>query len=167
MNPFLFASLVAFLALLRCLLLSACRAWDSLAAAAGEVHHVQVLRYRSCHLFTGLSSLSCRKNSLFLFPFSDSDSSFRIRTGPDRFVQRQKFQNQFARISSASRNLLNETFISSSVSGPRAAEPRVHDSGDRHRGRDLLALHRPPRPHERVPRPGAQRAGKSHFQLTG
>ena len=90
-----------------------------------------------------------------------------LHFGPDRFVLHQKFQNQFARISSASRNLLNQTLISSSVSGPRAAEPRVHDGGDRHRGRDLLALHRPPRPHERVPRPGAQRAGKSHFQLTG
>ena len=97
MNPFLFASLVAFLALLRCLLLSACRAWDSLVAAA-QVHLAEVVRYRGCHLFTELSSLSCLKNSLFLFPIRIVE--FFIL---DRVLQHNRTSS--ARINSVSRNL--------------------------------------------------------------
>mmetsp|Transcript_11716 Transcript_11716/g.30350 ORF Transcript_11716/g.30350 Transcript_11716/m.30350 type:complete len:327 (+) Transcript_11716:1837-2817(+) len=42
--------------------------------------------------------------------------------------------------------------------GPGAPEPRVHHGRHRHRRRDLRALHRAPRPAQRVPPPGAQRA---------
>ena len=34
---------------------------------------------------------------------------------------------------------------------PRAPKPCLHDRGDRHSRRDLLAIHRPTRSHERVP----------------
>ena len=94
MNPFLVASRVAFLAFLRCLLLSACGAWDSLIAVA-EVHLAQVVRHRSCcHLFTELSR---RENSLFLF-------TIRIlHFGP--VLAAHQNQNQSATISFVSRNL--------------------------------------------------------------
>ncbi|XP_064185668.1 splicing factor 3B subunit 1 isoform X3 [Anguilla rostrata] len=42
--------------------------------------------------------------------------------------------------------------------GAGAAEPRVHHGGHRHRGRDLLAVHRAAGADERVPGAGAERA---------
>ena len=42
--------------------------------------------------------------------------------------------------------------------GSRATEPRLHDGGHRYCSRDVLALHRPTWPDERIPSPRAQRA---------
>lgn len=40
--------------------------------------------------------------------------------------------------------------------GPRAPEPSLHHRGHRHRGRDLLAVHRAARAHEWIPRARAE-----------
>ena len=49
--------------------------------------------------------------------------------------------------------------------GAGAAESRVHHSGDCHCGRDLLAVHRAARPHERVQGKGCMAAGLRSSRL--